>query len=118
MASIRIKQPKQTGAARSQTGASASRLTPGSQKKRQTKRLSAPSQPPAPAPDIPNPLAELPPEGSATPSLREMSSNEKKGLGAEKKSGPGDGRDSIGKGPAVTHDVSRRHGGGRRNASG
>jgi hypothetical protein len=107
MASIRIKQPKQRGAA-------ASQLTPRSQKK----RLSAPPQP-APVPDIPNPLAELPPEGSEGRVRGETISNEKKGIGTGKKSlGLGDARDSSGKGPVIaSRSANRRPGGGRRNAA-
>jgi hypothetical protein len=105
MASIRIKQPKRREAA-------ASQLTPRSQKK----RLSAPRQA-VPVPDIPNPLAELPPEGGEGLVRRETISNEKKGLGSGGKSvGPGDARDSTGKGPAIaSRSASRRPGGGRRN---
>lgn len=52
MAWIKNRQPKRRGAP-------ASRLTPRSQKK----RSSAPPEP-APVPDVPSPLAELPAEGS------------------------------------------------------
>ena len=86
MASIRITKPKQAEEA-------ASRLTPRPQKK----SLSVTSQP-APVPDIPNPLAELPAEGSKGRVRGETSWDEKRGLGTETKSlGLGDGRDSRGK---------------------